>query len=81
MIYDLRSVVFALSQRSLIIDHCNKYNNNENVEILWELPNLTQTPEVSKCYWKNDDNRLALCRVVIILQLKKIKKCDISEIE
>ena len=34
MIYDLRSVVFALSQRSLIIDHCNKYNNDENVEIL-----------------------------------------------
>ena len=71
MICDLRSVIFALSQRSLTIDHCNKYNNDEKLKYCENYQNVTQRPEVSKCCWKNGDNRLALCRVVINLQFKK----------
>lgn len=40
--------------------------------------NVTQRNELNKCYWKNDTDRLAQCRVVTNLQLLKKKKNPLS---
>ena len=49
-----------LHQRSLIIDHHNKYNNHKMSELLLEL---LKCDTGSKCCWKNSTDRLAVHKV------------------
>lgn len=61
-----------LHQRQLIMDHHNKYNQNEiTLQYCENYQNGTQRCGVSKCCWKNAANKPIQCRVATNLQFIK----------
>ena len=69
--------MIKVTSKITITDHQNKSNNNEKLEILWGLQNVTETQSEQLLLEKNGISRLAWCtchKPSICLKKKKKRK-------